>query len=226
MVIVAAATSLYLAQNLLTVALFGRIGVYSLVLFCLYLVAQYIIFRFQTAKSEDTQENEVLSANHSLISLKRIVFFFIVAAVVTAGAGIWLAFIGDQIAEVTGLNASFVGTLFLAVCTSAPEIVVSISAVRLGALDMAVSNMVGSNLFNMGVIIFIDDLFYAAGPILQGVDMDHVITALFALLMSGIVIIGIIFRPRFWRRIWIGVDTAVLVILYFGAMVTLYLLSS
>ena len=224
MLIAAAATSLYLAQNLLTIALFGRIGVYSVVLLCLYLLAQYMIFRFETVKGEENNGKEAVSVNNDL-SLRKAVTFFIGAAVVTAGAGTWLASIGDQISEVTGLSASFVGTLFLAICTSAPEIVVSISAARLGALDMAVGNMVGSNLFNMGVIIFIDDLFYSAGPILQGVDMGHVITALFALLMSGIVIIGIIFRPRFWLRAWVGVDTAVLAVLYFGAMVTLYFLS-
>ena len=224
--VAAAATSLYLAQNLLTVALFGRIGIYSVVLFCLFLLAQYMIFRFQSDKGEDTQGNEVLSTNYGLISLRRAVIFFVVAAVATVGAGVWLASIGDQIAEVTGLSTGFVGTLFLAICTSAPEIVVSISAARLGALDMAVGNMVGSNLFNMGVVIFIDDLFYAAGPILRGVDVNHVITALFALLMSSIVIIGIIYRPRFWLRIWVGVDAAALVILYFGAIVTLYFLSN
>ena len=84
MLIAAAATSLYMAQNLLTVALFGRIGVYSLVLFCLYLVAQYMIFHFQSAKSEDTQENEILSSNHGLISLKRAVAFFVVSRTIFA----------------------------------------------------------------------------------------------------------------------------------------------
>ena len=223
--IAAAATSLYLAQSLLTVALFGRIGVYSLALFLLYLLAQYMIFSFQSANSDGAQKSEAVPAREDLISLKKVIIFFSVAAVVTAGAGTWLASIGAQISELTGLSTSFVGTLFLAVCTSAPELVVSISAVRLGALDMAVGNMVGSNLFNMGVIIFVNDLFYSAGPILQGVSMDHLITALFALLMSGVVIIGIIFRPRFRPHIWFGVDTAALVIIYLGSVVTLYLLS-
>ncbi len=226
--IAAAATSLYLAQNLLTVALFGRIGIYSLALFCLYLLAQYMMFRFPSVKSEDPQGNEAAppSGGSAPISLRRTVIFFLVAAAATAGAGTWLAFIGDQIAEVTGLTTGVVGTLFLAIVTSSPEMVVSISAARLGALDMAVGNMVGSNLFNMGVIIFLVDLFYDAGPILQGAEMYHIVTALFAILMSSIVIIGIVYRPRFWRRIWVGVDTAALVILYVGAMVTLYLLSS
>ncbi len=226
MLIAAAATSLYLAQNLPTVALFGRLGIYSLVLFCLFLLAQYMIFRFQSAKGKETQENEVVSTNRHVMSLKRVVTFFVVAAMATLGAGTWLAVIGDQISEATGLSTSFVGTLFLAICTTAPEIVVSVSAARLGALEMAVGNVVGSNLFNIGVIIFIDDLFYSTGPILQGVDVEHVITALFAILMSGIVIIGIVFRPRFWLRIWVGVDTAALAVIYLGAIVTLYLLSS
>lgn len=222
--IAAAATSLYLAQNHLTVVLFGRIGIYSLALFLLYLLAQYMIFHFQADNRSDIRNNEAVRTPRDPVPLKKAVGFFVLAALITAGAGTWLAAIGDQISEVTGLGASFVGTLFLALCTSAPEIVVSISAVRLGALDMAVGNMVGSNLFNMGVIIFVDDLFYSAGPILQGVNINHLITALFAVLMSSIVIIGIIFRPRFRWRIPVGVDTAALVILYAGAMVTLYLL--
>ena len=226
MLIAAAATSLFLAQNLLTIALFGRVGVYSVLLFCLYLLAQYIIFRFKLVRSQETQESEVISTASHPVSLRKVVAFFVAAALVTVGGGVWLALIGAQISEVTGLSTSFVGTLFLAICTSAPEIVVSISAVRLGALEMAVGNMVGSNLFNMGVTIFIDDLFYAAGPVLHVVDMEHIITALFALLMSSIVIIGIIFRPRFWLRVWVGVDTAALILLYSGAMVTLYLLST
>lgn len=226
MLIAAAATSLFLAQNLLTVSLFGRVGVYSVLLFCLYLLAQYIIFRFKLARSQETQESEVTSTTSHPVSLRRVVVFFIAAAVVTIGSGAWLASIGAQISEVTGLSTSFVGTLFLAICTSAPEIVVSISAARLGALEMAVGNVVGSNLFNMGVVIFMDDLFYAAGPILHEVNLEHIITALFALLMSSIVIVGIIFRPRFWLRVWVGVDAAALILLYSGAMVTLYFLST
>jgi len=223
--IAAAAVFLYLSQNLGTITLFGRIGVYSIILFGLYLIAQYMIFRFQSARGDENEDVKAIPTERHLTSLTRTISFFVIAAVAIVGAGIWLASIGNQITEVTGLEASFVGTLFLAICTSAPEMVVSISAVRLGALDMAVSNMVGSNLFNMGVIIFIDDLFYPVGPILQGADADHVVTALFALLMSSIIIIGVVFRPRFWLRIWIGMDSAALTILYIGAIVTLYFMS-
>lgn len=225
LMIAAAATSLYLAQNSLTIVLFGRVGMYSIILFALYLLAQYMIFRFESTEDTDGSEPREVDGSQQSISLRRVVTYFTIAAVVVAGAGTWLASIGDQIAEHTGLSAGFVGTLFLAISTTAPEMTVSIAAARLGALEMAVGNVVGSNLFNLGVIIFVADLFYAEGPVLLGVSADHVITALFALLMSSIVIIGVIFRPRFWLRIWVGLDTTALAIMYCGAITTLYLMS-
>jgi cation:H+ antiporter len=221
----AAATFLFLAQNLLTVSLFGRIGIYSLVLFGLYLLAQYMISSFNRAEMKKAEAGKQTDQNQHSASMKKGLTIFIISALATVGAGTWLALIGDQVVEATGLSASFVGTLLLAFCTSSPEIVVSISAARIGALDMAIGNVIGSNIFNMGVIIFVNDIFYTKGPILQGVDMNHLITALFAILMSAVVIVGIVFRPRFKGRIWIGADTVAIVMLYAAAITTLYFLS-
>lgn len=223
MLIGAAATSIYIAQNVAPLGLFGYMGLYSPILLCLYLLAQYMLFRFRPAQQIQSADEPIVTRIYDNISLSQVIIFFSIAAVATIGAGTWLGFIGDELSEATGLGASFVGTLFLAICTSAPEIVVSISALRLGALDMAVGNVIGSNLFNMGVIIFVDDLFYSSGPILSDVSADHIGTALFAILMSCIVLIGLIFRPRFWPRIWVGVDTAALIIVYSLAISVLYL---
>ena len=215
----AAATSILLAQDVLTVSLFGRIGIFSLLLLLLYFFVQYMLFRF--GKKRPEQESEVTDESDN-ISLKRVIMLFSLAGLVTAGAGTWLAFIGNELVNVTGLKASFVGTLFLAICTSAPEITVSVTAARIGALDMAVGNMVGSNLFNMGVVIFVVDLFYSAGSVLRDVSAGHVLTALFAIMMSCIVIIGIIFRSRAWLRGRVGVDSAVLLLLYLSALAVIY----
>jgi len=224
LLIAVAATSIYVAQNVASLGIFGYIGLYSPILLCLYLLVQFMLIRFQRTQQGQPPTNDTVTANYENISLRRVSTFFAIAALATIGAGIWLGLIGDELSEVTGLNASFVGTLFLAICTSAPEIVVSISALRLGALDMAVGNVIGSNLFNMGVTIFVDDLFYTTGPILSYVAMDHIGTALFAILMSCVVLIGLIFRPRLWPRIWVGVDAMALIFLYVGAIVVLYVL--
>jgi cation:H+ antiporter len=222
LLIALAATSIYVAHNVAALSILGYIGLYSPILLCLYLLFQYMLFRFQRTQRGQPSNSVSVVTNYGSISLRKVITFFGIAALATIGAGIWLGFIGNELSEVTGLKASFVGTIFLALCTSAPEIVVSISALRLGALEMAVGNVIGSNLFNMGVIIFVDDLFYTTGPILSYTSMDHIGTALFAILMSCVVIIGLIYRPRFWPRIWVGVDAAALILLYFGAVFVLY----
>lgn len=224
LLITVASTSIYVAQNVASLGTFGYIGLYSPILLCLYLLAQYMLFRYQRSQQNQTISSGSVNTDYENISTRRTITFFGIAALATIGAGTWLGLVGDELSAVTGLNSSFVGTLFLAICTSAPEIVVSIAALRLGAFDMAVGNVIGSNLFNMGVIIFVDDLFYTTGPILSYVTTDHIGTALFAILMSCVVAIGLIFRPRFWRRIWVGVDSVALIFLYGSAIAVLYVL--
>lgn len=87
------------------------------------------------------------------------------------------------------------GTLFVAFATSVPELVVTLAAVRLGALDMAIGNLLGSNLFDM-LLVAIDDLFYTPGPILAEVSPAHAISAMSALVMTGLAIVGLYYRPR------------------------------
>jgi cation:H+ antiporter len=198
LLIAAAATSIFLAHSVFNLNILGIMGIYSPILFCLFLISQYMLFRFKTKQPDSTDNANSQSKTYESVSLKRTIVYFGLTAIAIVGAAIWLSFIGDQIANSTGLRASFVGTLFLAISTSAPEIVVSISAIRMRASEMAVANVVGSNLFNIGIIIFLDDLFFPQGPILQYVSSGHILTALFALMMSSIVIIGIIFRPKFY----------------------------
>lgn len=109
---------------------------------------------------------------------------------------------GDIIAIRTGLGESFIGSLLIGFSTSLPEITVSFTALRLGAVDMAVANMIGSNLFNMAVIP-IDDLLYTPGPVLASVSPNHLLTAGTVIVMTGVFIAGLHFRPRrFFRLNW------------------------
>jgi cation:H+ antiporter len=225
LLIAAAATSILLAHSVFSPSILGLIGIYSPMLLCLYLISQYMLFRFKTRQPDSSNDANSQGIDYASVSMKRTLLHFGLTAIAILGAGIWLGFIGDQISNSTGLKASFVGTLFLAISTTAPEMVVSISAARLGALEMAVANVVGSNLFNIGVIIFLDDLFFGEGPILTYVSTGHVLTALFALMLSSIVIIGIIYRPKLWMKSWVGIDTTFIAILYIAALVTLYFFS-
>lgn len=66
---------------------------------------------------------------------------------------------------------------------------------------MAIANLLGSNLFNI-VILAVDDLAYQRGPLLAQVSPSHAISAITAVMMSAVVIVGLIFRPR--RRVLLG----------------------
>ena len=222
------AGSIYVAQNVSSMSLLNYIGLYTPAIFSLYIFTQFLLVRYEHREQPPPQpaEGEETPTLYRDISMRRAITVFSLAALATAGAGTWLAFIGNELSMVTGLEASFVGTLFLAFATSTPEIVVSVSALRLGAPDMAVGNVLGSNLFNMGVVLVVDDLFYTAGPILSAASSDHIFTAVIAMLISAIVIIGVVFRPRIRPRSWISIDTIAIVLLYIGAMFVLYTVSA
>jgi cation:H+ antiporter len=172
LLIAASATAIFLAHSVFNISILGLVGIYSPILLCLYLVSQYILFRFKAREPESASDTNSKTVDYATVSLKRTFLYFSLTAIAIVGAGIWLGFIGDQIADSTGLKANFVGTLFLAISTTAPEIVVSISAARIGALEMVVANVVGSNLFYIGVIIFLNDLFFRGEPILNMSVLD------------------------------------------------------
>ena len=176
----------------------GWIGWYTPIIILLYLVSVRIISLYEQ-RQPSLQRAELY---HEEQSTGKAYLYFAIAAAFIIGAGIWLALIGDEIAQVYGWGHSFVGSLFIAFTTTLPEMTVSIAAMRIGATDMAIANMIGSNLFNITVIP-IDDLIYLKGSILAAVSDSHLITALTVMLMTLIFISGLRFKPRrFFRLSW------------------------
>ena len=114
--------------------------------------------------------------------------------VLVVAAGIWLPFAGTDLADAMGWDTTFVGSLFVAAATSLPELVVTIAAERIGALNMAIANLLGSNLFNM-LVLGVDDIFYLRGPILWNVSPAHALSAASAVIMAGLVIVSLLYRP-------------------------------
>ena len=189
----------------------GWIGIYSLVLVVLYILGASRIFRFEQKQGGAQQARALRYEN---ISSRRAYAGFAVAALAIIGLGTWLAIIGDELAEGTGWGSSFVGSLFLAATTSLPELVVSIVALRLGAIDMAIANMLGSNMFNMGIVIAGYDLFYPQASIFAASSTSHVYAASMAILMTLIVIGGLTFRAK--KKLPIGMSwySAALIVAY------------
>jgi cation:H+ antiporter len=176
----------------------GWIGWYTPVIILLYFLSVRQLFYLER-RQPSVQEAVIYDGEESL---RRVYLYFGISAVFIIGAGIWLATIGDEIALVTGWGQSFVGSLFLAFTTTLPEITVSFTAMRIGAIDLAVANMIGSNLFNL-TIIPVTDLIYSKGPILAKVSEGHLITAGTVMVMTLLFIAGLRFKPnRYFRLSW------------------------
>ncbi len=197
----------------------GWVSIYSLVLVVLYLLGASRIFRFER---KQVRSQQARALRYEDISARRAYVGFTVAALAIVGLGTWLAIIGDDLAEATGWGDSFVGSLFLAATTSLPELVVSIVALRLGAIDMAIANMLGSNMFNMGIVIAGYDLFYPQASIFSAASTSHVYAASVAILMTLIVIGGLTFRTK--RKLPIGMSwySVALIAAYFAGAYILF----
>lgn len=182
-----------LAGKRFPVLALGWVGIPSIVILILYLVGARQIYRF--GRNHSVQPPETASPQYAEIPRRTVYLRFALAAIAVIGAGIWVSFVGDQIVEISGWGASFVGSLFLAISTSMPELVVVIAALRLGAINMAVANILGANMLNVVAITWAD-LFYTKGPILAEVSEAHIITAMVAVVMSCIVIAGLVLKQK------------------------------
>lgn len=169
---------------------FLHISAFTPFLIFLYVIAIRAAFDYERRAVLPVHGPELGSGT----TLKQAIMRYFVAASVVVAAGIWLPFIGLEIAETMGWKTTFVGTFLIAASTSVPEMVVTISALRLGVVDMAIGNLLGSNLFNV-VILAIDDIAYTKGSLLSSVSPSHVVTALAAVIMSGIFIVALLFKP-------------------------------
>jgi cation:H+ antiporter len=137
---------------------------------------------------------------------------YLAAAAVVITAAFFLSKSADVIATATGLGGTFVGTTLVAFTTSMPEVVTTIAAVRLGAVDLAVGNVLGSNIFNM-TILLVSDTVYRGGYILSVGSATHAITALVGLILSGLVVLMLV-APTTRRIGRLSAEAAILLATY------------
>lgn len=121
-----------------------------------------------------------------------------------------------QIADATGIAQTFLGAALLAISTSLPELVTSLAAIRIGANDLAVGNLFGSNVANMSVLLFAD-LAYTKGPILAAVEPSQIVPAVGSILLMAIAIAAMVggSETRIKR---LEPDAIVLLIAYVGLL--------
>ncbi len=152
--------------------------------------------------------------------MHRGILIFAAAGMVIILAGTGLTDAADRIALETGMSQTLVGSLLIALSTSLPELVTTMTAVRMGQVEMAVGNVFGANFFNI-LLLFITDLFYRKGPILPGLSDQNVIVAVVAIFLTLVAVISLVYP---FRRQWLHMGIPSFIILggYFLAFVFLF----
>lgn len=199
------------------------IGFLSVLIVILYAAGGKMIAGLEKERMGQVLEQEAKEGDYAHIPSRKAYTVFVISAAAVIFLGVWLSSIGDRLAATTGLSRSFVGNLFLATSTSLPEIAASLAAIRLGAIDLAIGNVLGSNLFNV-TLFAVYDLADGRANFWAALTNANGFAAVMTMMMTGVVIISLMYRasPRTPYRIsWDGVA---LIVMYIGSIFALYLL--
>jgi cation:H+ antiporter len=214
-----AGMAIYLADEIPS---FLWISSFTFILVGIYLVAVWGIFKYEHAALIESPPSSVPHSLSRSADLKKAVGGYAINALIVIGAAVFLPYFGEHIAAYSGLGDSFFGTLFIAAATSLPELVVSLAALRLGALDMAVGNLLGSNVFNM-FILGIDDVFYREGSLFKDISPSHLLSVFITIIMTAVVGLGLLFKPK-KKQFWLlSLDTFIIILLYLALIIYLFI---
>ncbi|MEJ2522648.1 MAG: sodium:calcium antiporter [Gammaproteobacteria bacterium] len=139
--------------------------------------------------------------------------------VMVAAAGWVVARSGLAIAAATGVSESLVGTLFTAVVTSLPELVIAVAAVRRGAVNLAVGNIIGGNTFDV-LFLGLSDIAYRPGSVFHAVKPVSAFWVALCMALMAVLLLGFLRRQR--RGVAaIGFEGAIVLVLYLGGVAML-----
>lgn len=129
----------------------------------------------------------------------------------------------DGVAKQSGLGSAFVGATLLALATSLPELSTTTAAVRRNRYSTAISNVFGSNAFDV-VLLLLADLLFRRGTILEKADDSAMFVAVIGAMMTCIYLLGMLER-RDKTVARLGWDSVAALLVYAAGMAVLYTMS-
>ena len=138
---------------LLILSYFGSSLVWfdGLIMLCLF---AYFI-RKMIKESKDNNDNE----NSTPLSIIRTIVYIVCGAIGIIYGGNLVVNGASTIAQAFGMSDNLIGLTVVALGTSLPEFVTSVMATKKGKLDIAIGNVIGSNIFNILFVLGLSSLF-------------------------------------------------------------------
>ena len=128
------------------------------VLLLFFLVFIYYLISLMRNKTEDEVDEE------KLMNLPKAILLTVLGITGIVLGSNYVVDSASYIAEMLGVSQRMIGLTIIAMGTSLPELVTSVIATKKGEYDIAIGNVVGSNIFNFGVVIGLPVLLFGSIP--------------------------------------------------------------
>ncbi len=161
-------------------------GVILWLLFIAYLTYLFILAKKGNKDEEKPEERSVL---------KLLVLAVIGGVIVVVGSNVTVD-AATAIARIIGLSENFIGLTIVALGTSLPELVTSVTAAKKGNADIAIGNIVGSNIFNILFVVGTSALIIPI-PFASSFIIDTIISV-----AAGVLLWISVFRTMSLKRNW------------------------
>ena len=183
----------------------NMLGVLSMELFTVSITSIILIACYAASikylSGEDSGEDD--SEDTSSLTLKQVLIRFALVAVGIVVLSVLISQLTDMLAEELNLGKSLAGALFMGVATSLPELSSTIALFRKKCFDIAVGNIVGSNIFNL-IILSLADVLYLGTGLYDFSDPKTVSLLMFGFLAHPLILCALKFRHR-WAQVGLSV---------------------
>lgn len=174
----------------------GVVGRFDGILFLMLFVVFLLIMIYSAKKSRDNSAPE--ADEYKIMPVWKCILYMVGGIAAIAAGGEMVVEGASDIARAFGMSENLIGMTIVALGTSLPELVTSVVAARKNELDMALGNVIGSNIFN---ILFVLGIASAISPV--SYTNENLIDSAVLIVMSMIVLIFCLPKKRLIR--WNGV---------------------
>jgi cation:H+ antiporter len=173
-------------------------------------VSLLIVFLIFLLRFQKTAVIEEISEEHEQLPLFKIIFLLGIGGLGLWGGSEFLINGATSLAKDFGVSDRVIGVTVVSVGTSIPELAASIIAIIKKEKAISLGNLVGSNIFNILGVLGITAIIT---PV-QVIDQKFLTNDIFWMLATSLLILPLVFLPKFLRLNWI--DGVILLFMYSG----------
>ncbi|WP_132061177.1 sodium:calcium antiporter [Halorussus amylolyticus] len=166
---------------------------------------------------QDTRSGPERARRDSLLPLTLFGEYLLIAGLI-GGAGWLISYSGQGLVAETGTSPILVGMTGMAIASSIPELVTAVSAVRRGAVALAIGDIIGGNVFDT-LMIALGDLAYSVAPIYGDVNPEVLFLTGIAILMNSVLMIMLIRRETEDLGTDIGTESYLILAIYISGII-------